>query len=425
MAISSLAHRAQCALRKSLNPRGFAIWRIGFGCGAVMATSLSVAQAQAPDFSVVVRVNDAAITQYEIDQRAAFFAILNAPGDLQARAREALIDERLQMQAAKAQGIIVTQEEIALGIEEFAARANLDGPALIDGLDAEGVSYETLRDFVSAGLAWRVVLQNRFGARAQISEAEIDRALALGSGDGGARIRLAELILPIENNNTEDLRAELLQLSENLDGDLAGFAQAARDLSRAPTAAEGGALDWRPLSSLPQGLAALLVTLDVGDITEPVPLGPGVGIFQMLGFEETGYRYPTIASVDYVTLPLAGRADGSAAAEAAAIRAGNDSCNDLYGTNAGRFERVTQPMGQVPADIALELAKLDPNEISTALARDNGQTLLLVMLCAREVELPEGGREELRLALFNQRLDSYANGYLEELRASSVIRDLP
>jgi len=45
------------------------------------------------------------------------------------------------------------------------------------------------------------------------------------------------------------------------------------------------------------------------------------------------------------------------------------------------------------------------------------------MLCGRTTELPEGGREEIRQALFTQRLESYASGYLEELRAGAIIRE--
>ena len=165
----------------------------------------------------------------------------------------------------------------------------------------------------------------------------------------------------------------------------------------------------------------MLITLDVGDVTEPVPLGPGIGIFQMLGFEEAGYQFPTPSSYDYATILLSGP---DAAARAAEIAAQNDRCDDLYGTLEGQFERISAPRAEVPADIAAELAKLDPNESSTALRRNNGADLLMVWLCNRTVELEDGAREEIRQALFSQRLETYASGYLEELRADAIIRDL-
>lgn len=396
-----------------------ALLAASLGC-ALIILPLNMA-AQTLDFTPVVSVNDRVITQFEIDQRAAFLSILNAPGDLQARARDSLIEERLQIEAASAAGITITQDQIFAGIEEFAARANLDGQGLIDGLAEEGIAYETLRDFISAGVLWRETLRARFGARAQISEAEIDRALALGSSGDGAQIRLAELILPIEGNNVEELRAELLGIAEQVDGSTAAFAEAARTRSAAPTAVDGGALDWRPLSTLPQGLAAILVTLDIGDVTEPVPLGPGIGLFQVLGFEEAPYRYPSASAYDYATVLLTG---ADAAERAVQIAAQNDRCDDLYGTIPGQFERVSVPSGQVPADIATVLSRLDPNESASTLRRNDGQDVLMVWLCNRTVELEEGAREEVRQALFSQRLESYASGYLEELRADAIIREL-
>ena len=91
----------------------------------------------------------------------------------------------------------------------------------------------------------------------------------------------------------------------------------------------------------------------------------------------------------------------------------------------GGFEIVTLPAGDLPGDIALELLRLDANEISTNLTRADGTQLLFLMLCGRSTELPEGGRDEVRAALFQQRLESYAAGYMAELRADAIIEENP
>jgi len=76
-------------------------------------------------FSPAVKVNDQVITNYEVDQRARFLTLLRAPGDPAEEALKALINDRLQSQAASAAGITATQEEVEVGMEEFAARAEL------------------------------------------------------------------------------------------------------------------------------------------------------------------------------------------------------------------------------------------------------------------------------------------------------------
>ena len=76
----------------------------------------------------------------------------------------------------------------------------------------------------------------------------------------------------------------------------------------------------------------------------------------------------------------------------------------------------------MPADIALELAKLDAGEVSTALTRSNGQTLVFLMLCGRSFDLSGAvSREGVALDLQNQRLATYAQGYLQQLRDEARI----
>jgi peptidyl-prolyl cis-trans isomerase SurA len=130
-----------------------------------------------------------------------------------------------------------------------------------------------------------------------------------------------------------------------------------------------------------------------------------------------------------------------------------DTCDDLSGRAKGlpeeRLVRESKATAEVPSDVALELAKLDDNEVSEGFSR-NGVPIVL-MLCGRTYEIPgftdrpvtaegEGevdpetgepvaaapapqpGRAEIRARLINQRLNAYAEGYLAELRADATIR---
>jgi peptidyl-prolyl cis-trans isomerase SurA len=103
-----------------------------------------------------------------------------------------------------------------------------------------------------------------------------------------------------------------------------------------------------------------------------------------------------------------------------------DRCDDLYGVAKGQpaevLERGTLAPAEVPTDIAYELSKLDPGEVSTALTRANGQTLVFLMLCGRTTKLNEDvNREEFSIGLRNRRLTALADGYLAQLRADARI----
>jgi peptidyl-prolyl cis-trans isomerase SurA len=113
-------------------------------------------------------------------------------------------------------------------------------------------------------------------------------------------------------------------------------------------------------------------------------------------------------------------------AEIARLRAAVDVCYDLNGDAADlpadRVTITTQPASEVPSDVAMELARLDPGESSVALER-SGFTRFL-MLCKRDIEREEPlSRDAVRERLIGQKAESLAETFLEELRASAIIRE--
>ena len=86
------------------------------------------------------------------------------------------------------------------------------------------------------------------------------------------------------------------------------------------------------------------------------------------------------------------------------------------------FNRATVAVNKVPRNIGNELALLDSNEVSVNLTQDDGKTLVFLMLCSRTNALTAGNREEVRNALFVQRIEAFAAGYLQELRGDAIIK---
>ncbi len=376
-------------------------------------------------FSPAVKVNEKVVTNYEVQQRAQFMTLLRAPGNAKEQALNGLIDERLQTAAAAAAGIKPSPEDVKAGMEEFAARANLTAEQFTKALASGGVAAETFRDFVKAGLAWRNLVRAKFGPRAQVTEDEIDRAIAQSSDKGGLRVLLSEIILPA---NTPQATAVSQKRAEKISQttSLSVFSANARRYSASPSARQGGRLQWMPLSNLPEAIRGQILALSPGQVTAPISITNGIVLFQLRAIEETGAAAPKDLSLEYAQYFIAGGHSDAALKEAARIKANVDTCDDLYGINKGKPEELLQidtlPVSQVPKDIALELAKLDPGEVSTRLTRNNGQTLVFLMMCGRTPELGEDvSRDTIRSQLVNQRLQSYADGYLAELKADAHI----
>ena len=142
------------------------ITRLATTCllGATMLAGVLPATAQQSNpFAPAVMVNNRAVTNYDIEQRIRFMEVLNTPGNLQEQAYDALVDDRLRLDAAAAIGIRLSDEEVLQGMTEFAGRANLGLEEFVAALAQEGVSREAFRDFVAAGIAWRQVVRARFG----------------------------------------------------------------------------------------------------------------------------------------------------------------------------------------------------------------------------------------------------------------------
>jgi len=243
---------------------------------AVLAMATLLAgplRAQNP-FSPVIFVNDSAITRYELDQRAQMLTLFRAPGDPRELAREQLVEERVKLEAARSAGISVSEEGLQAGMEEFAARGNMDVAQMTDALAQSGVSEQSFRDFVRAGITWRELTRARFAGRVSVSEDEIDRATRALSGSSPVRVLLSEIILPVRSAEEAEARQRLAARIAAAESE-AEFAAFAREHSAAPTAGQGGRLGWQAVSELPRALRQIALGLAPGEVSDPLPIEGG------------------------------------------------------------------------------------------------------------------------------------------------------
>lgn len=371
-------------------------------------------------FNPVVTVNDTAVTSFEVSQRAQLLTLFRTPGAGADLALEQLIDDRLKMQELNRVGLSISDEALLSAMEDFAGRANLTLDQFTALLAQNGVAEESLRDFVLIGVSWRDYIRTRFNRQVNITDTEIDRAInQTGAAATGIEVLLSEIIIPAPPPRAAQALATAQRIAQTKSFDV--FSREARRVSALPSRNNGGRLGWLPLANYPPQLRSVILDLGIGEVTAPLQIPNGVALFQMRDVREVPQAPVPPAEIEYAAYYLAG-----GQAEARALADQVDTCDDLYGVAKGQpvevLERDSLPPAQIPQDVALELARLDPGEVSYNLTRADGATTVFLMLCNRiATEGAETDREAVENRLRSARLAGFADALLADLEASATI----
>ena len=369
-------------------------------------------------FSAAILVNDQAITNYELKQRTMFLEALRFPGIPDELAPKQLIEERLKKAAADQMGIRVSEEELQFELESFARRFNVAFDEFAAELERVGISVDTPRAFIANQLLWRDVIRARFGAQANVDKAQVERSANAEKSGSSIEVLLTEIIMVMQPGQEQEVRERARELSKIRSFD--AFSDAASEFSDAPTREFGGRVTWQQLDTLPGVLQPLIFGLAPGEVTDPLSIPNALALFQLRGIRETAYRRPLPDSVDYLRYAL----PSSELENINAIRANINHCDDLYGWAKGNpnhvLKRKTVKRAEIDGPTRNILTNLDENEYVIATQEP---TTTLIMMCSRSqtLDLEEQDLAQIRDGLLNQRLGSYADSYLENLRDDARI----
>jgi peptidyl-prolyl cis-trans isomerase SurA len=255
------------------------------GSGTYTVTSPGPEAAGSVDRIVAV-VNGEIITYRQLDNRVgALMRTRQAAGlsreTVQGKVLEALIEQELINQAAKAKGVFVSDADVTQALESIKKDNNLTDEQFRASLTQSGTSLEAFREDLRVELLRNRVMGSQVVSKIVITDKDVTAALK-GEGPklrGGSDTRSLRLIvLPMDPGDKAKSLAEARRIKSEIDGGLS-FADAARQYSKGPGRDNGGdAGDGATVANLPPPLQAVMADLEPGQPTEPLEAGNAVVI---------------------------------------------------------------------------------------------------------------------------------------------------
>jgi len=228
-------------------------------------------------------VNGDVITQTDIEQRLQLLVIANGgqiPPEERQRVSEQvlrnLIDETLEIQAAKQEKIDIKKSDIDKTLVRVAQNVKQTPDQLAAYLDAHGSNIKSMRRQIEGEIAWQRLQHAKI--EVSVGDDEVKAVLdKLNASKGTEEYRVGEIFLsasPATESQTLDNANKILaQLRQG-----ASFAGYARQYSEASTAAVGGDLGWVRPEQLPAPIATALRQMPAGAVSDPIPVPGGFSI---------------------------------------------------------------------------------------------------------------------------------------------------
>ena len=383
-------------------------------------------------------VNGDVITQTDVDQRLALLAIANGgeiPADELDRLRQQvlrnLIDETLEVQAAKAEKIEIKASDIDRTIVRVAGNVKQTPEQLTAYLDSRGSSIKSLRRQIEGEIASQRLQRAKIESNVSVGDDEVKAVIdRLNASKGTQEYHVGEIFLSAPGGTEQQVIAQANQILEQLRGG-ASFAGYARQYSVSSTAQVGGDLGWVRPEVMPEAIATVLRQMGPGMVSNPIPNSGGVSIIAVqdtrkiltpdprdaiLSLKQVQVSFPKGTSREQAE-PVVARF-----AEAARNVGGCGGADKIAAEFHGEVvQRDDVKMRDLPATLQQMMLPMQVGQATQPFGSlDEGVRVLVI--CGRdEVDPSAPSYDEVYNQLNEERMNLRARRYLRDLRRDAVI----
>ena len=381
-------------------------------------------------------INGDVITQTDIGQRMALLAIANGgqiPEEERQRLSEQvlrnLIDETLQIQAAKTEKIDVKKSDIDRTVERVAANVKRTPDQLATYLEASGSSIKSLRRQIEGEIAWQRL--QRAKIEVSVGDDEVKAVLdKMNASKGTEEYRVGEIYLSANPSNETQILDNANKILTQLRSG-ASFAGYARQYSEASTAAVGGDLGWVRPEQLPTQLAAVLRDMPAGAVSNPIPVPGGFSIIAVQDTRKILTPDPRDAVLSLKQVSIAFPKGMSRATAEPVVARFAEAAKNIGG--CGGAERIAGEFhGEVVTSDGVKMRDLPPALQRLMLPMQVGQAtqpfgsleegVRVLVMCGRdEVNQSAPSYDDIYSQLNEERVHSRSRRYLRDLRRDAVI----
>jgi peptidyl-prolyl cis-trans isomerase SurA len=383
-------------------------------------------------------VNGEVITQTDVDQRVAFLSIANnqpVPADqiddVRQQVLRNLIDETLEIQAAKAEDITVKPSDIDKTVERVAANIKQTPEQLAAYLEANGSSINSLRRQIQGEIAWQRLQRAKIEDGVNVGDDEVKAVLSkLEASKGTEEYRVGEIFLSSNPATAAQTLENANKLLSQLQGG-ASFSGYARQYSEASTAAVGGDLGWVRPEQLPPQLAAAVRQMSPGMVSPPIVVPGGVSILAVQDTRKILTTDPRDAVLALKQVSVA-FPKGITREQAEPIVSRFAEAARNIGGCGGAEKMAADFHGEVVSNDQIKLRDLPPALQEMMLPMQVGQAtqpigslddgVRVLVICGRdEAQANQPTFDDVFNQLTEQRVDVRARRYLRDLRRDAII----
>lgn len=389
-------------------------------------------------------VNEDVILQSELDRAIANVTAQYAanPGQLPPRevlarqVMERLVLTRLQVSRAQESGIRVTDQEIDQAIANIAQQNGFTPAQLAQQVAKDGMSMTDFRHTIRDEITIQRMKQSFAQSRIQVSEAEVNAAVAqAANAGGGAQYRLAHILVGLPEGATAEQIATGQKKIDGIKGLIdrgeMDFSAAAVRYSDSPNALEGGDLGWRPASEIPPAFAETVKSMSVGQIIGPIRGGSGFQLIRLVDTRTGAAATPGQITQYHLRHILVQGDDATAEAKLDTLRArvrGGADFSKLASEESQDANTRGQggDLGWMTLDtfgpeLGPKLAALKDGEVTPPIKTPGGWHLIQVVSRRQQAAGDDQQRAAVRENIGRRKLEDEYTRFLQEMRGDAFV----